>query len=88
MDSRRIPAPWGVGSVSARPMVSKNRPIDQPPDHDLGSTQVPSAQGEQDTDVMESDDMHPGHVADDLVDTWSDGQPAGVAFGIGVSLSY
>jgi len=45
-------------------------------------------QGEPGTAVTESDDIHPDHVTDDLVDTWSDGQSAGVAFGIGVSLSY
>jgi len=35
---------------------------------------------------MESDNIHLGHVTDDLVDTWSDSPPAGN--GVGASLSY
>ena len=80
-DSRRIPGPWGVVSVSPGLTVSGIRPADQPPGLDLGGIQVPCVQGEQGADAMESDDMHPGHATDDLVDTWSDGQATGVAFG-------
>ena len=37
---------------------------------------------------VQSHDIHPGHVTDDLVDTWSYGPPAGMVLGIGASLSY
>jgi len=87
-DSWRIPPPWGVGPISAGPTFLNTRPSDQPPGHDLGSTQVPPVQGNQGTDVMESDDMLQGHVTDDVAHTWSDGQSAGIVFDIGVSLSY
>jgi len=87
-DSCRVPVPWVVGSLSPGLATFNNRPSDEPPGLDLGSTQVPSVQGEQGTDVMESDKIQLGHITDDLIDTWPDGPPAGVAFGIGGSLSY
>jgi len=79
-DSRRIPAPWAVGSVSPGLTSFNIRPSHQPTGLDLGSTQVPSVLGEPGTDVMESDDIHPGHVTNDLVNTWSDGPLGGVSF--------
>ena len=87
-DSRHIPAPWAVGSVSPGLTSFNIKPSHQPPGLDLGSTPVPSVLGKQGTDVMESNDIHPGHVTDDLVNIWPDGPPGGVAFGIGASLSY
>ena len=37
---------------------------------------------------MENEEIHPGHVTDDLVDTSSHSLPAGVALDTGASLSY
>ena len=62
------------------------RPSNQQPGIDLGSTQAPCVQDDQSKNVMESDEIHLGHVTDDLVDTWPDSPPAGD--GVGASLSY
>ena len=48
-DSRSVPVPWDVGSISPRLTSFNIRPSDQPPELNLGSTQVPSALGEQDS---------------------------------------
>ena len=69
-------------------MAFNIRPSDQPPGLNLGSAQVSSVHGKQGTNVMASDNIHPGHVTDDLVDTCSDGPPTGMALGIGACLSY